>query len=86
MSELEVAEVPPAVVTVASTVPAGWAGLVATQVVVAEHVTVVAAVSPNRTEVVADPVMKPVPVMVTPVPPLTGPAAGVMAVTVGMAA
>jgi hypothetical protein len=43
-------------------------------------VTPVAAVPPSFT---IDPVRKPVPVMVTAVPPLVGPEAGAIAVTVG---
>ena len=77
------AELPPGVVAVTWTAPAEAEGEVATQVVTVEQVTAVAGVVPNVTEVVADPVMNPVPVMVTTVPPARGPAVGVMAVTTG---
>ena len=79
----EVAEVPPGVVTVTSAVPAVPLGEVTVQVVVELQPTEVAGVSPNVAEVVDVPGMKPVPVTVTGVPPTSGPAAGVMAVTVG---
>jgi hypothetical protein len=75
--------VPPEVVTVRSTIPVDSAGDVAEQVVVVEQVTVVAAVDPKRA--VVDPTTKPEPVTVTTVPPASGPAAGLIPVTVGMA-
>ena len=78
-----VAEVPPGVVTVMSTVPAEADGEVATQLVTVEQVTAVADPVPNLTDMVDDPVMNPVPVMVTTVPPASGPATGVMEETVG---
>ena len=80
----DVADVPPAVVTVTSTVPAAWAGLVT--VIRVSPFTVMApvvfAVLPNFT--VFAPV-KPVPVMITDVPPVAVPKVGEMLVTVGTA-
>jgi hypothetical protein len=76
-----VAEVPVDVVTVTSTTPAAWAGDVAVQLVVDAQVTAVAAVPPK--EAVVEPTMKSVPVMVTLVPPASGPAVGLIAVIVG---
>ena len=78
----EVAEVPPAVVTVTLTVPADSAGEVATIDVDELTVTAVAVTVPNIT---VAPDTKPVPVMVTEVPPVVGPEVGLMAVTVGTA-
>ena len=72
---------PPGVVTAMSTEPVAPAGEVATHVVAVEHATAVAVVPPNLA--VVDPVTNPVPVTVTKVPPASGPATGVMAVTVG---
>ena len=69
-----VAEVPPGVVTVMSTVPAASDGEVAVHEVVDEHETAVPAVVANLT--VVEPTTKPVPVMVTTVPPTNGPAPG----------
>ena len=66
-------------VTVTSTVPATPAGEVAVQVVVVEQLTEVSAVSPKAA--VVEPTTKPVPVMVTTVPPGTGPMDGEMPVT-----
>ena len=82
LSAAEVAEVPPEVVTVTSTVPATSAGEVAVQLVVV-HETAVPAVPPKLT--VVEPTKKPVPVMVTTVPPPSAPAPGEMAVMAGMA-
>ena len=77
----EVALVPPGLVTVTSTVPAGSAGTVA--VIEMYDVTeYVAAPVPNLTLVAP---VNPVPVMVTVPPPAGRPAAGVTAVTVGAA-
>jgi hypothetical protein len=77
----DVGLVPPAVVTVTSTVPATWAGDVA--VICESEITVnegTAAV-PNVT---ADAPVKPVPVMVTEVPPAVNPPAGEIKVTPGI--
>jgi hypothetical protein len=81
-SEGDVAEVPPAVVTTISTGPAEPAGLVAVKevVLVFVMVTEAAGVVPKSTVV---PGVKPVPVTVTDVPPASGPADGLTAVTVG---
>ena len=78
------AEVPPGVVTVTSTVPATPTGEVAVQVVVLEHDTEVPALAPNLAVVVLVPVTNPVPVTVTTVDPPSGPAGGLMEVTVGI--
>jgi hypothetical protein len=77
----EVAEVPPAVVTLTSTVPVPDGDVA---VICVEELTVnaVAAVPPNDTAVAPE---KPVPVMITEVPPPVGPAVGEMPVTVGAA-
>ena len=74
-----VADVPLPLVTVTSTVPVP-AGLVA--VIEVEELTVIAvpALAPNVTVELA---VKSVPVMVTAVPPASGPESGLMAVTVG---
>ena len=74
-----VALVPPAVVTVTSTVPLP-AGDVAVIEVALLTVTDVAAVLPNFTLVAP---VRFVPVMVTLVPPALGPVFGLMLVTVG---
>ena len=76
----EVAEVPPAVVTVTSTVPLP-AGEVAV-IEVAESAVIVAALDPKSTAL-APPRL--VPVMVTLVPPPVGPLVGLIEVTVGPA-
>ena len=70
---------PPAVVTVTSTVPAP-AGEVAVIEVALFTVTLVAAVAPNFTVAA---LVKFVPVMLTAVPPAVGPLVGAMLVTVG---
>jgi hypothetical protein len=75
-----VALVPPAVVTVTSTVPAEPAGAVAVIDVALLTVNDVALVAPNLTAVVP---VKLVPVIVTLVPPAVGPATGETLVTVG---
>jgi hypothetical protein len=73
LSEGEVTLVPPGVVTVISIVPAAWAGEV-TFIRVSESTVKTEAESvPNRTSVVP---VKPVPVIMTNVPPATGPVAG----------
>ena len=79
------AEVPPGVVTVMSTVPASLDGEVATQVVALAQDTAVPGVVPNMTVVVAEPATKVVPVMVTTVAPVIGPDEGARPVTVGTA-
>ena len=76
-----VVEVAPDTLTVTSTVPTGPDGEVAEHRVTVEQVTAVAAVDPK--EIVPTPTTKPVPVMVTTVPPTSGPAAGATADTVG---
>jgi hypothetical protein len=79
----DVADVPPAVVTVTSTEPALAAGDVAVIEVAEFTVNVVAAVGPNITAVAP---VKSVPETVTLVPPPRGPVVGARAVTVGVAA
>ncbi len=78
--------VPPALVTVTSTWPVP-AGEVTVRDVAELRTTLVPAVGPKSTTLaLGKPVPeKPVPVMVTEVAPARGPAAGVMAVTVGAA-
>ena len=78
-SLLDVAEVPPGVVTVMSTSPDPPAGLFAVIDVALLTVNVVAAVPPNLT--VVEPITKPVPVIATEVP--VGPDIGDLPVTVG---
>jgi hypothetical protein len=75
-----VAEVPPGVVTVTSTVPASPAGEVAVMLVALTTVNEVAAVLPKLTAVAP---VNPLPVMVTSAPPASGPAVGEIPVTVG---
>ncbi len=75
-----VALVPPAVVTVTSTVPAVPAGAVAVRLVALLTITPAALVVPNLTAVA---LVKLVPVIVTLVPPAVGPAPGLTPVTVG---
>ena len=78
------ADVPP-VVVVADTVttPATPAGVVALIDVADTNVTLVPAFAPNFTVVAPD--TNPLPVIVTTVPPATGPLTGLSAVTVGAA-
>ena len=76
------AEVPAGVVTVTSTVPVP-AGSTAVICVAETTVTLVAGVVPKSTAVAP---LKTVPVMVTVVPPATGPEVGLMSVTTGAAA
>jgi hypothetical protein len=71
---------PPELVTVTATVPALSAGVVAVIDVLLVTVTPVAATLPNVT---VSPVAKFVPVIVTDVPPASGPPFGVTLVTVG---
>ena len=80
-SAVETALVPPALVTVTSTVPASWAGDVA-MTEVSETMEKVAVAAPNLTAVAP---VKPVPVMATVAPPAGRPAAGLTALTVGAA-
>jgi hypothetical protein len=75
-----VADVPPVVTTVTSTVPALSAGEVAEIDVSEFTVKLAAAVPPKLT---ADAPVNPVPVIVTLVPPAVGPAFGDTLVTVG---
>ena len=77
------AELPPGVVTITAAVPAVPDGVVTEQEVVVLQLMAVPAVPPTVMEV--DPMTKPVPVTVTTVPAASGPAEGVMAVTVGAA-
>ena len=79
-SAAELLLLPPTVVTVMSTAPAEFAGAVAVTEVALFTVTLVAAVAPNFTAVVP---VRLVPVMVTKVPAVSGPEAGLIAVTVG---
>ena len=79
-SEGDVAEVPVASFTTTSTGPAPCAGEVATIVVVLLTVTLDAAVVPKDTVAVG---ANPLPVIVTCVPPFTGPVAGLIDFTVG---
>jgi hypothetical protein len=73
---------PPGFVTATVTAPAACAGVVAVIVVPLTTTTFVAAVPPNVT---VAPEVKPVPVIVTAVPPPTGPLIGETLVTVGEA-
>jgi hypothetical protein len=82
-SAADVADVPPAVVTLTSTVPALPAGAVAVICVAEFTVKPVAAVAPNVTAVAPD---RFVPVNVTVVPPVVGPAVGEMLVIAGSVA
>ena len=74
---------PPGVVTVMSMAPAEPAGAVAVIEVALLTVTLVALVVPNFTALA---LVNAVPVTVTLVPPLVGPADGLTLVTVGRAA
>jgi hypothetical protein len=78
-----VAEVPPGVVRVMSTVPDDSEGEVAVHKVGDEQLTAVAVVAPNLAVVL--PMTKPAPVMVTTVPPPSGPSTGLTELTVGAA-
>ncbi len=79
-SALDVADVPPAVCTVTSTVPAEPDGEVTVNDVPVWEITV-PAVEPNST---LDPDVNPVPVTVTDVPPTNAPSSGDTPVTVGI--
>ena len=83
MSALEVADVPPGVVTVTARGPAGSAGETTLSEVALDTVTAPAAVAPKAT---VDPNVNPVPVTVTDVPPASGPALGGTALTEGTGA
>ncbi|CAB5004555.1 unannotated protein [freshwater metagenome] len=74
------ADVPTAVVTVTFTIPAAPAGAVAVIEVAELTTTFVAELVPNLT---VAPLMKPVPVSVTTLPPAAGPRVGLVALTVG---
>ena len=74
---------PPGVVTVTSTTPAACAGAVDVIVVALTTLKPVAAVLPNLTAVAP---VKFVPVIVTEVPPASGPDVGLSPDTVGAAA
>ena len=76
-----VAEVPAGVVTVKSTVPVP-PGLTTTSSVSVAPDCTLTSVLPNPTEVTP---VKPVPVMVTVVPPTAGPLVGLIPVTTGIA-
>ena len=79
-SATDIAEVPTALVTVISTVPAACAGDTAV-ICVPELMTKLAAAVPPKLTAVAPP--KPVPVMITEVPPPVLPAPGLTEVTTG---
>ena len=79
-SAAEVGDVPPTVVTLTSTVPVP-AGEVALIDVAEFTVKPVAEVAPNVTAVAPE---KPLPVIVTVVPPASGPDVGEMDVTAGV--
>lgn len=83
-SDLEVALVPPGVVTVTSTVPVP-AGDVARHEVLLVQLTFVARLEPKWTALGASQLgpVSPVPVMVTTVPPAAAPLVGARAPTVG---
>ena len=81
-SAAEVTEVPPGVVTVTSTEPGETAGLVA--LIELSLTTVILAVA-ALPKVTAEASVKPVPVIVTTVPPTNGPDAGEMPVNAGTA-
>src|SRR5262249_39602633 len=81
-SDAPVADVPLAVVTVMSTVPAGSAGEVAVILVDEFTVKLLAATLPKSTEVAP---VKLVPLIVTDVPPPVVPDVGLIEVTVGTA-
>ena len=75
------AEEPPAVVNLRSTLCTDSEGEVATHDAAEEQTTVVATTPPKLA--VVEPTTNPVPVTLTTVPPPTGPALGLTAVTVG---
>ena len=71
-------------VTITSTVPTACLGEVTVHFVDDSQLTLVATVAPNLTIVSPAPVAKPLPVMVTVVPPVLDPALGLTSVTVGV--
>jgi hypothetical protein len=73
--------VPAEVVATTVTGPAAWAGVVAVQLIVVVHETLVAAVPPKVK--VVPPTTKSLPAMVTGVPPAVGPLFGETMTTVG---
>ena len=79
LSKLFVALVPTDVVTVTSTMPAAWAGLV-TEIELSLFTVGVAVLPPKLTEVAP---VNPLPVMFTRVPPPVEPEAGLTWVTAG---
>ena len=79
LSATEVAEIPPAVVTVMSTVPAPPGGAVAV-IELAESAVMAPNDDPKLTEVAAE---RFVPEIVTEVPPAVGPLFGITPVTAG---
>ena len=81
LSATEVAEIPPAVVTVMSTAPAPPGGAVAV-IEVAESAVMAPDDDPKFTDVVPE---RLVPETVTDVPPAVGPLVGITPVTVGAA-
>ncbi len=80
-SAMLTADVPPEVVTVTSTVPADSSGLIAVMEVDETTAKLVALVVPKSTVVAP---VKPVPVMVTLVPPAVVPEIGLTSVTAGV--
>ena len=82
VNETTFVEAPPGVVTVTVAAPATPAGAVAVTDVADTTTTFVAAFAPNFTPVAP---VRFVPVIVTDVPPATGPLTGLSAVTVGAA-
>src|SRR5262249_21666310 len=77
------ADVPLRVVTITNTVPAAYAGVVAAICVLEFTVKLAAATAPKET---APAPVKPVPVMITDVPPAVEPDVGLRLVTAGVAA
>jgi hypothetical protein len=82
-SAAEAVEVPFGSLTVTSTEPAASPGEVAVQLVAVEQLTSEAAVLPKSTVVAPEVVAKPAPVIVTEVPPESGPELGETPVTAG---
>ena len=78
------AEVPPAFVTVTGTVPATCAGAVYVSEVPSAAITVGVIGAEPSTETV-EPASKPVPVIVTAVPPPAGPSSGAIVASTGAA-
>ena len=74
---------PPGVVTVTSTVPTDSAGEVAVQEVVVQDTPDAGLPAPKSTVVPPEAISKPVPAMVTLVPPVVYPEVGLIPVTVG---